>query len=228
MAVATNDPHVQALLFDVYGTLFDVNSVNTACEEAFPGRGRELSRLWRAKQLEYTYLLSLMERFQDFWQVTGTALGFACQALGLECGSEVRERLMDQYFRLEPFPDVPEALAVLSGHPLYILSNGSPKMLHTLVESAGLQKYFTRIISASEVRKYKPSPAIYRWGAEKTGLDPALVALVSANAWDVSGAKSFGCQAFWINRTGAPWDNLGFAPDVTVPSLSDLAAVLLR
>ncbi len=127
MAAVTPKPQVQALLFDVYGTLFDVRSLEGACEEAFPGQGEELSRLWRVKQLEYTYLLSLMERFQDFWQVSGTALVFACQPLGLECTPEVRERLQDQYFRLEPFPDVPESLAALSGYPLYILSNGSPR-----------------------------------------------------------------------------------------------------
>jgi 2-haloacid dehalogenase len=228
MAAANSGFPVRALLFDVYGTLFDVNSVAALSEELFPGRRQDLSGLWRTKQLEYTYLLSLMGRFQDFWQVTGNALAFACRALGLACPPAAQERLLKQYLCLEPFPDVQEGLQALTGWPLYILSNGAPEMLKAVVENAGLAPFFRRIISASEVRTYKPSPVIYRRGAEQAGQPAPAVGLVSANGWDVNGAKSFGLWGAWLNRRGAPWDDLGLVPDVTVTRLTELADLLKK
>ena len=197
------------------------------CNAVFPDRGQEICRLWRAKQLEYTHLLSMMGRFEDFWQVTHKALVFACQALKLECAPEQRDRLLEGYFHLNTFADVRPALEVLSRrYPLAILSNGSPKMLKMVVEHNGLQDFFTQIISTGEVRSYKPNLQVYQWATQKLGQEPDRLGLVSANTWDVTGAKAFGLWAGWLNRSGAPWDDLGFEPDATVSSLAELPPIL--
>ena len=216
----------EALLFDAYGTLFDVDSVTAACEELCPGRGRELSAVWRRKQLEYSWLLNQMERFEDFWQVTGKALAFALKALALPADAGVKERLMQQYLHLKTFADARETLASLSGYPRYILSNGSAKMLQTLVENAGIQDYLMDIISVDAVRKFKPSPEVYRLAVNKAGKVPEAVGLVSGNAWDASGAKSAGLLAYWVDRGVGPCEELGFAPDAKVNQLAQLATIL--
>ena len=133
---------IKALVFDAYGTLFDVHSVISACDQSFPGHGAALSQAWRAKQLEYTWLRSLMGRYKDFWQVTESALVFGCKSLGLSCLPDTRAKLMETYLRLNPFPEVQQALRALSGYLLAILSNGSPRMLKAAVESAGLKGTF--------------------------------------------------------------------------------------
>jgi 2-haloacid dehalogenase len=220
-------PDLKVLLFDAYGTLFDVDSLIAGCDQVFPGRGLEVCRLWRAKQLEYTQLLNMMGRFEDFWQVTSKALVFSCRSLNLECPPEVRDRLLESYFQVDAFSDVAPALEVLSRHyPLAILSNGTPKMLKVAVEHNGLQGFLTQIISASEVNSYKPNLQLYRWACQKLGHGPDGVGVVSANAWDVTGARAFGFWTTWVNRRGAPWEDLGFTPDVTVSSLVDLLPVL--
>src|SRR5271169_2690128 len=142
---------IQAIAFDAYGTLFDVYSVIALCERKFPGRGAELSRLWRAKQLEYTWLRSLSGQYEDFWMVTESALAFACRSLNLACPPRTREELMESYLHLDIFSDVRAALAKLSQYKLAILSNGSPRMLSAAVESAGLNGVFTDLISVDEV-----------------------------------------------------------------------------
>ena len=215
-------PKPEVLLFDVYGTLYDVNSLTTVCEEIYPGRGRELSDLWRRKQLEYSWLLTLMERFEDFWLVTAKALTYACRTLGLPLDDRARELLLEQYLRLEPFPDTRETLAGLSGLPLYVLSNGEAKMLRALVANTGLQDFFTGIISADEVRRFKPSPAVYHRAAARSGKPLEAVGLISSNAWDASGAKSAGLWAGWVNRGGEPWPELSSGPDITVNRLTEL------
>lgn len=218
---------LKALLFDAYGTLFDLDSLIPECNLAFPERGQDLCRLWRAKQLEYTHLLTLMGRFEDYWQVTHKALVFACKSLNLECPPEMRDRLLEGYFHLEIFSDVRPGLAALSrGYPLAILSNGSPKLLKVAVEHNGLQDFFTQIISASEVGSYKPNHQFYRWACQKLGRPPAAIGLVSGNSWDITGAKAFGLWAAWVNRRNVPWDDLGFEPDVTVSSLTELPPIL--
>ena len=220
-------PDLKALLFDAYGTLFDLNSLITGCNLVFPDRGPEICRLWRAKQLEYTHLLNMMGRFEDFWQVTHKALVFACKALKLECAPEERERLLEGFFHLKTFADVVPALEVLSRrYLLAILSNGSDKMIKAAVDHAGLRAFFSQIITSGEVRSYKPNLQVYRWACQKLGRDPAGVGLVSGNTWDVTGAKAFGLWAAWINRGGAPWDDLGFTPDATLSSLTELPPVL--
>lgn len=213
---------MKALVFDAYGTLFDVHSVIEACEQEFPGHGAELSHEWRAKQLEYTWLRSLMIQYEDFSRVTASALDYACRARGLALDTAVKSRLMDEYFHLEPFPEVRETLAALAGRKLAILSNGSPQMLSTLVESAGLKEAFAHVLSVDAVKIYKPSPAAYQLAATRTKLERAAIGFVSSNFWDICGAGAFGFRTYWVNRGGATPDALGYSPDATLASLSEL------
>jgi 2-haloacid dehalogenase len=216
---------IQALVFDAFGTLFDPYSVQSAAEKWFPGSGEALSRLWRAKQLEYTWLRSLMNRYEDFWQVTESALDFSCLTLQLGRNLSVRAELMHEYLRLNPYPDVAATLGELSGIPLLILSNGSPRMLDAVVDHAGLSKSFSALLSVDQVKTYKPSPAVYQLAVDKTGLEKGAIGFVSSNSWDVAGAGSFGFQTFCINRAGAIPDQLGVAPSAVLTSLSELPAL---
>jgi len=213
---------MKSIVFDAYGTLFDVHSVIQACEREFPGQGAALSRDWRAKQLEYTWLRSLMARYQDFWRVTEAALEFACRARGLALDADAKARLMDEYLRLAPFPEVRETLAALGKYKLLILSNGSPRMLAAAVESAGLTGVFSQVLSVDTVKIYKPSPAVYQLAATRTKLERGAIAFVSANSWDVCGAASFGFETYWINRSGATHDILGETPKATFSTLAEM------
>ncbi|MGB7291713.1 MAG: haloacid dehalogenase type II [Thermodesulfobacteriota bacterium] len=227
MSGVNREQEIKALVFDAYGTLFDTNSVISICNELFPDHGEALSQIWRTKQLEYTWLRSLMERYADFWKVTEDALIFACKTLGLPCESSIRDRLMEAYLHLNPYPEVQQALNALSNYTLAILSNGSPRMLKAMVENAGLERTFTHIISADEVCVYKPSPRVYQLALEKIGLNHFSIGFVSSNSFDVNGAKSFGFWTCCVNRSNInTWDELGFSPDVTVNSLKDLANII--
>ncbi|HEY6281218.1 MAG TPA: haloacid dehalogenase type II [Burkholderiales bacterium] len=215
-------PSIKALVFDAYGTLFDVHSVIALCDELFPGRGAQLSQTWRAKQLEYTWLKSLMGRYQDFEKVTEAALKFACKSLKLDCPPESCKRLMQAYLHLEPYPEVKEALAALSHCKLAILSNGSPRMLKALVKNNGLTKTFDKVISVDEVKIYKPHLKVYALAPKKLKVPKNNIGFVSSNFWDICGASSFGLRTFWINRAGNPQDELGFKPYAVVSRLTDL------
>ena len=217
---------IKALAFDAYGTLFDVHSVISACNQNFPDQGAALSQRWRAKQLEYTWLRSLMGRYEDFWQVTESALVFACKSLSLSCPPGTRAQLMEAYLRLDPYTEVREALKTLSNYPLAILSNGSPRMLHAVVKSAGFEGVFSHVISVDEVKIYKPSPRVYQLASQKMSVPETAIGFVSSNSWDVIGAKAFGFWTCWVNRSAAPGDELGVTPDVTVKTLADLVDVL--
>jgi len=219
-------PGIQAVVFDAYGTLFDVHSVIALCDRKFPGRGAELSRLWRAKQLEYTWLRSLMGQYEDFWMVTESALVFACRSLSLPCSPQTRDELMESYLRLDIFPDVKPTLAKLSQYKLAILSNGSPKMLATLVENAGLKGIFTEVISVDAVKIYKSSPRAYGLVSQHLSVPDSTVAFASSNFWDIAGARSFGFWSCWVNRAKLPADELGVTPHFTVATLEGLADVL--
>jgi len=219
---------VQALVFDAYGTLFDVHSVVELCEQLYPGKGETFSRSWRAKQLEYTWLRSLMGEYQDFERITEAALRYACRSLGQACDQGVRDRLMDAYLHLSPFPEVRGALGRLSGLPLAILSNGSPGMLQPLVKNTGLETAFAQIISVDEVKIYKPSSRVYELAPRKLGVAKEAIGFVSSNFWDAAGAQCYGFQVFWINRAGAVPDELGHAPDAVLNSLAELAALVGR
>jgi len=216
---------VDALVFDAYGTLYDVHSVVRRCETCFPGKGTALSQLWRAKQLEYTWQRSLMQRYVPFSQVTREALAYACAALGLELSVERMEALLSEYLRLEPFPEVPAALERLKMKRA-ILSNGSPDLLDLLVRNSGLR--FDAVLSVDELKVYKPAPQVYELAVRRLKVAKERIGFVSSNCWDALGAKSYGFKVFWINRGGAPLDRLGFAPDAQVKSLAELADEVLR
>jgi 2-haloacid dehalogenase len=219
-------PGIQAVVFDAYGTLFDVHSVIADCNHKFPGRGTELSKVWRAKQLEYIWLRGLTGRYEDFWMVTESALTFACRSLSLACPPQTREELMESYLHLDIFPEVRPALAKLSRCKLAILSNGSPKMLAVAAESAGLQGIFAEVISVDEVKIYKPSPRAYGLVSRHLGVPDTAVAFASSNFWDVAGAKSFGFWTCWVNRGKLPEDELGVRPDITADNLEGMVGLL--
>ena len=214
-----------AIVFDAYGTLFDVYSVAQRCESCFPGKGSALALAWRAKQLEYTWLRSLMRRYRPFADVTRDALAHACEALGLKLQVAQMEALMSEYLTLSVYPDVPAALERLKGYRLTILTNGSPDMIEPLVEHSGLR--FEAVLSVDELKIFKPAPQVYELVTTRLLLPAANICFVSSNCWDALGAKSFGFTTFWINRGDAPLDRLGFRPDGILKSLGDLPEVLL-
>ncbi len=211
---------LDALVFDAYGTLYDVHSVQSRCEAFFAGRGAELSRLWRAKQLEYTWLRSLMGHYVPFSTVTREALAYACEALGLELTAERMEALMSEYAMLAAYPDVPKAFSGFKGVKKAILSNGSPDMLEPLVAHSGLA--LDAVLSVDELKVYKPAPAVYQLAVRKLDIDKRRIGFVSSNGWDAIGAQSYGFTAFWINRARAPVDRLGLAPERIVAGLDEV------
>ena len=211
----------RAFLFDAYGTLFDVHTVIEA-GRAVTDDPQVLSLLWRQKQLEYTWLRSLMDRYVDFWEVTRAALSFALRRLGLRPNPAQADALMEAYLTLGTFSDVRMALARLTPAPLGILSNGSPMMLDAAVRSAGLEGTFQHVLSVDEVRCYKPSPRVYELGTRAFGLSAGEILFVSSNAWDIAGAGAFGYRTCWCNRQGAPMDGLEVTPDVEVERLDQI------
>jgi len=218
---------VRGLLFDAYGTLFDVHSV-VETGRAVTSDPQTLSALWRQKQLEYTWLRSLMGRYEDFGTVTEAALTFACRRLGLSLGAPERQRLLDAYLVLDAFPEVREVLARLRDLPCAILSNGAPRMLEAVVDHNALGEHLRAVISVDEVRTFKPHPAVYALGPARLGLPRDQIGFVSSNGWDVAGAKAFGFRVVWVNRQEAPLDELGVTPDLEVRDLSALAQALGR
>jgi 2-haloacid dehalogenase len=215
----------KAIVFDAYGTLFDVHSVVEA-GRAVTADPQALSTLWRQKQLEYTWLRTLMGRYEDFWAVTEAALRFALDRLGIRAGEASVRHLMDAYLSLATFPEVKGALATMAGTPLGILSNGSPPMLEAAIRSSGLGGVFRHVLSVDAVRAYKPSAAAYELATGAFGLPPGEILFVSSNAWDVSGAKAFGYRCCWCNRLGAPVERLGVSPDLEVRGLDEILAKL--
>jgi 2-haloacid dehalogenase len=211
----------EAFVFDAYGTLYDVHSVVTRCESCWPGKGAQLSQLWRAKQLEYTWQRSLMQRYVPFSTVTREALAYSCEALGLELSVAQMEGLMGEYFSLAAYPDVADSLQKLKDRKQAILSNGSPDMLLPLVQNSGLQ--FDAVISVDELKIFKPSPQVYALAVHKLEIAKDKIGFVSSNCWDALGAKSYGFTVYWINRLNAPTDRLGFQPDGVLTSLRDIA-----
>jgi len=204
---------IKAYVFDAYGTLFDVHSVQYRCEEVFPGHGIQLTTLWRNKQLQYTWLRSLMGRYEDFWTITRDALEYACQTLGLDHRPEQIDPLMEAYLTLSPFPDSAEALDSLVGTPCAILSNGTPAMLRSVVKNAGWEGRFQHILSVDAVKVYKPHPSVYQLAASELGVKAQEIMFVSSNGWDAAGAKTFGFQVCWLHRTTEPVEVLGIQPD---------------
>ena len=219
-------PPVRALVFDAYGTLFDPFAVKTRAEELFPGNGAALSQLWRAKQLEYSWLRTLMGRYENFWKITEDALVFSCRTLNLSCDEHQQKRLMQAYLTLPAFPEVRPALEKLSSLPLSILSNGTLEMLAPLVAANRMAHFFKNIFSVDDLQLYKPRPEVYQHAVTSLGISKEAIGFISSNYWDIAGAASFGFRTYWLNRNSAVPDELGVAPAATVQTLSDLPAHL--
>lgn len=218
---------IAACVFDAYGTLFDVASAARRLEDRLDGKAADLAALWRTKQLEYTWLRSLMGAHADFWQVTGDGLDHALDALGLT-DDALREDLMALYRRLDAYPEVPDVLGRVraGGMGTAILSNGAPGMLSDAVGSAGIGDLLDACLSVEDVGIFKPHPSTYRLATERFGVGPAQICFMSSNAWDVAGAAQFGFQVVWINRFGAAPERLPKGPKAVLESLHGLPDLL--
>jgi 2-haloacid dehalogenase len=241
---------IKAVVFDAYGTLYDVQSVAEITEDAFPGYGEIITQVWRIKQLEYSWLRSLMRRYQDFSVATRDALTYTLRSLGLQYDAATFARIIDKYEHLELYPDAMAALAAMKDKKLAILSNGSPEMLNALVRNSGLDRMLDATISVDAKQVFKPAPEAYTLIEEVLQVRPAEVLFISSNPWDACGAKAFGLNVAWIERvtaeamalacveseTVAPltmfWalrtqmDELGVVPDHRIRSLSELPALV--
>ena len=240
----------KAVVFDAYGTLYDVQSVAAVTEQAFPGHGDIVTQIWRIKQLEYTWLRSLMQRYEDFAAVTRDSLVYTLRVLGLRPDAATLDRIIAKYLDLDPYPDAHAALAAMKDHRLAILSNGSPAMLDGLVKASGFDTLLNAVISVDAHKIFKPSPRAYALIEETIGLAPDDVLFVSSNPWDVCGAKAFGLNVAWIERVSpdamaaaciktdlvtpltmfkalrTQMDELGFAPDYRIAALSELPEIV--
>jgi 2-haloacid dehalogenase len=214
----------QAFVFDAYGTLFNIHSVVDVLQ-GLTADAEAVSMQWRAKQLEYSWLRSLMGRYVDFWTVTDEALQFALKTFGIEVTPAQRAAILDTYLHLSPYPEIPATLAALAPRPCLILSNGAPSMLEAVVMSSGLAGKFTHILSADQVHVYKPAPQVYALVPTVLGLLKEDIVFVSSNSFDVMGAKAYGFQVAWVNRTGAQADAMGIAPDVVLACLDELPQI---
>ncbi len=208
----------RAVLFDAYGTLFDVYSVAMAAEQLFPAQGERLAVLWRDKQIEYTRLVSMSspqgERYRPFWELTRAALRYAAQRLSLTMDASAEDRLMNQYHHLSSFPENKPVLQALKqrGIPAGVLSNGDPQMLAVAVKSAGLDNLLAPLLSVHEVRRYKTDPAAYALGPAALQLPAREILFVSSNGWDAIGATWYGYTTLWVNRAGLPLEQLDTEP----------------
>ncbi len=213
----------RAVLFDAYGTLFDVYSVGALAESMYPGRGEQLSLLWRDKHIEYARLVSMSDRWRPFGELMAASLRFSCARLDLALDADAERRFIEQYRRLPAFPEVREVLLGLRERGVHagILSNGDPPMLAEVVEHAGLQGLLDPLISVEPVRRFKTDPACYALGTSALGLAASDVLFVSSNGWDAIGATWFGYTTLWINRAGLPLDQLDTPPTRTGSSLRD-------
>jgi len=226
---ATAIDHIECCVFDAYGTLFDIKAAAGRCRDELGGKAGELAALWRNKQLEYSWLRSLMEgQYRDFWSLTGDALDYAMSALGL-ANPALREKLMGLYRELDAYPDAAPALAALrqAGYRTAILSNGSPAMLDAAVASAGIGHLLDMTLSVDSLGIFKPHPSVYRLAVDALGVAaPSGICFQSSNGWDISGAAVFGYRTVWINRYGQPRDILPGAPDAEIKSLAELPRLL--
>ena len=241
---------IKAVVFDAYGTLYDIQSVAAVTEETFPGYGEIITQIWRIKQLEYTWLRSLMRRYQDFSVITRDSLAYTLRVLGLKYERAAFERIMTKYLHLDLYPDAMATLAAMRGKKLAILSNGSTGMLNALVRNSGLDRVLDATISIDAKRIFKPAPEAYALIESVLGVPPAQVLFVSSNPWDACGAKAFGLNVAWIERVTpqamalacarsdvvAPltmfkairtqMDELGLAPDYRIQTLSELPGLV--
>jgi 2-haloacid dehalogenase len=218
---------IRACVFDAYGTLFDFASAAAGCRDVLGADAERLTVLWRDKQLQYAWLRSLQGRHADFWQVTGEALDFALETLGLYAPG-LRDRLMNLYLALDAFPEVPEMLRRLktAGLTTAILSNGSPVMLKTAVGNAGIGGLLDAVLSVEEVGIYKPHPTVYQLAVDRLGVEAGAILFLSSNGWDAYAASAFGLRVIWCNRYGQRRENLPGRPESEIRTLAELPALL--
>jgi 2-haloacid dehalogenase len=241
---------IKAVVFDAYGTLYDIQSVAAVTEEAFPGYGEIITQVWRVKQLEYTWLRSLMRRYQDFAVVTRDSLAYTLRCLGLQYDAGAFERIMEKYLHLDLYPDAVASLSAMKNKKLAILSNGSPDMLNTLVKNSGLDRLLDATISVDANKIFKPSPEAYSLIESILHVPPSRVLFISSNPWDACGAKAFGLNVAWIERVTpeamalacvksdlvppltmfkairTQMDELGLEPDYRIHALSELPGLV--
>ena len=241
---------IKAVVFDAYGTLYDIQSVASVTEDAFPGYGEVITQVWRIKQLEYTWLRSLMRRYRDFSAVTRESLAYTLRCLGLSYDAETFDSIMEKYLHLDLYPDALASLSAMKDRKLAILSNGSPDMLNALVRNTGLDRVLDATISVDANKVFKPHPDAYSLIESTLKVKPAEVLFISSNPWDVCGAKSFGLNVAWIERVTpeamalacvesevlppltmfkairTQMDELGYAPDHRIRALAELPALV--
>jgi 2-haloacid dehalogenase len=224
VVAAVSSAKIRAITFDGLA-VFDVRPVATQAERIFPGRGEEMSALWRTRQFEYTWLRTVGQQYADFWQVTEEALSFSCKSLKLELTAADSDRLMQSYLELKAWPDAPAALRDLkaSGLQLAFLSNFTAAMLDRAVKNSGLEGIFADHLSTDRVRAFKPDPQAYGMAVNALGLRKEEIAFAAFAGWDAAGAKWFGYPTFWVNRSGAPAEELGSVPEGVGKDLNDLA-----
>ncbi|HUW80968.1 MAG TPA: haloacid dehalogenase type II [Acidocella sp.] len=225
--MTVNFSQLRAMVFDAYGTLFDVGSAVAACDDMAPPQRTALAALWRDKQLQYTWLRGLQKRHAGFDQVTAEALDYALEATGL-ANPERRQRLLALYQTLTSYPEVPQALAALKARGLAtaILSNGTPDMLRAAVEHAGIGHLLDHVLSVEEVGVFKPAPEVYQLAVDRLGLRREEIGFVSANGWDAYAASAFGFQVVWCNRAGQPVERLPGVPRHVIHSLAELPLLM--
>ena len=218
--------NIKAIIFDAYGTLFDVNSAAEKCKDKIGDKWENFANYWRTTQLEYTWLRSLMKRHKDFWQVTEDSLDKSMKAYDID--SSMRNELLDLYKILSPFKEVPEVLKSLKekDFKLAILSNGTPSLLDELVTSNNLENIFNDIFSIEDVGIYKPDSKVYDLPVNQYQIQKKEVAFLSANTWDVSGAGNYGYNSIWVNRNNNIFDNLDYKPQNEIKNLKELLNII--
>ena len=218
---------IRACVFDAYGTLFDVAAAAAHCQAELGERWQPLAETWRVRQLQYSWLRSVMGDYVDFWQVTGDALDYAMASLGLD-DPDLRERLMALYLRLDAYPEVPAVLRRLkdAGFKTAVLSNGAPNMLDAAVANAGIGDLLDAVISVDELKIFKPAMAVYQLAVERLDVAAGQISFQSSNAWDAHAASRFGFRVVWCNRFGQARERLPGAPDFEVKTLDELPAIV--
>jgi 2-haloacid dehalogenase len=219
---------IKACVFDAYGTLFDVNSAARTAEDSLGDKWQPLAELWRLKQLQYTWLRGLAGHHEDFWQVTGDALDFAMSTLHIE-DTALRSRLINLYLALSAYPEVPDTLKRLkaAGMKLAILSNGAPAMLAAATANAGIAESFDAVLSAEEVKVYKPHSSVYQLACDRLDVEAGRVCFLSSNGWDAYSAKAFGFRVLWCNRLRQEPERIPETPDAQIATLAELPAIVL-
>ena len=218
--------NIKAIIFDAYGTLFDVNSAAEKCKDKIGDKWEPFANFWRTTQLEYTWLRSLMKRHKDFWQITEDSLDKSMKAFNID--PKMKDELLNLYKVLSPFQEVPETLRILKekNFKLAVLSNGTPSLLNQLVKSNNLDNLFDDLFSIEEVKIYKPDSKVYDLPIKKYEIKKNEVAFLSANTWDVSGAGNYGYNAIWVNRNNNIFDYLDYKPNNQIKSLTELTSLI--